>query len=817
MRPRFIIRIAASIVCLVVANAVQAVEFQPLRANVGRVLEALEFLGTPLPPDVLSKIERATQARDAEALQAALAPQVLLEGTIRSDELVETRLGQAPAKLQQAGYTPVLIRGANPAHLSSALRLTSPDAGPRYAGMTTLSAQRMQRTHLEETQEKTARPERFLALELYTSAPLKPELSGLDVEYLLGLVYSSASGTRTTRIALSLAKAEKQADGVPVSFEIRPAVPVRLRVEDSDGKPATARFTFRDAAGHVYPPQANRLAPDLYFQRQIYRRDGEEVLLPPGRLTMIYTRGPEYRTLQREITIPREGSAEISVRLERWIDPAAHGFFSGDHHIHGAGCAHYTSPTEGVKPDDMMRQVEGEGLNVGCVLTWGPCFEYQRNFFSPKVDRLSQPLTLLKYDIEISGFGSEALGHVCLLNLTDQTFPGSDGTKTKGWPKWTTPVLRWAKQQGAVTGYAHSASGLEVAPAAASKRLLDRYDTDHDGQLTTSETANAILPFSLPEMDRDRNAGISEAEMVAAHEHAAIALPNFAVPEMNGVGAMEVCVSVAEGVCDFISSMDTARIAEWNMWYHILNCGFSLKTSGETDFPCISGERVGQGRGYVQLGRRSQIEYKDWCEELARGRSYVSDGFAHALGFTVNGVAPGFGSVELSAPGRVQVRALVAFAPETPRTVAQGTLVPPDGRQFIGDVVNLHGPRTDDAVVGGFRQVEIVLNGQPVASREVPADGQTHALEFEIEVGRSSWVALRQFPQLHTNPVDVFVGGRPIRASGRSALWCVETIEQLWRNRSARLPDHERDAAKETFDRAIETYRRIAREASSGH
>ena len=106
-------------------------------------------------------------------------------------------------------------------------------------------------------------------------------------------------------------------------------------------------------------------------------------------------------------------------------------------------------------------------MNVGCVLTWGPCYDYQRRFFGPRPDGLSEPLTLIKYDVEVSGFGSQALGHVCLLNLRDQTYPGSEGTATKGWPTWTTPVLRWAKGQGAVTGYAHSGSGLEIEPAAA--------------------------------------------------------------------------------------------------------------------------------------------------------------------------------------------------------------------------------------------------------------------------------------------------------------------------------------------------------------
>src|SRR5207247_2576305 len=196
-----------------------------------------------------------------------------------------------------------------------------------------------------------------------------------------------------------------------------------------------------------------------------YRHSGGIGHLPPGELTMIYGRGPEYRQLERKITVPESpGKAfpgpEIKVKLQRWSNPMDYGFYSGDHNIHAAGCAHYTNPTEGVLAEDMFLHVKGEGMNVGCNLTWGPCYDFQRQFFEPTAHKISEPLTVLKYDIEVSGFGSQALGHVCLLNLRDQTYPGSEGTKTKGWPTWTTPLMRWAKAQGAYTGYAHSANGL---------------------------------------------------------------------------------------------------------------------------------------------------------------------------------------------------------------------------------------------------------------------------------------------------------------------------------------------------------------------
>jgi hypothetical protein len=112
--------------------------------------------------------------------------------------------------------------------------------------------------------------------------------------------------------------------------------------------------------------------------------------------------------------------------------------------------------------------------------------------------------------------------------------------------------------------------------------------------------------------------------------------------------------------------------------------------------------------------------------------------------------------------------------------------------------------------------VEIVVNGRPTASSEVPADGAIHELSLEIDIRESSWVALRQFPQLHTNPVDVLVGGKPIRASRKSALWCIETIRQLWRNRGEGIPEAERAEARSAFDEAIERFRRIAAEAAEG-
>jgi hypothetical protein len=794
-------------------------EGQPLAANVERVAEALQYLGTPLPADLRGALASAGQARDAKKLQEILDARVLLSVHINPEARVRVARGPAPAVLQQAGYTPVLVKVVNESRGTQRLRIGSPQAGPVYAGMARLSSERMQQQHLREDENTSGRTDRFLELEMFTAPPMTPNLSGLDVEYAVALIYSSEPGRREATIRFDAGQGTEDLGfraEVPVLFSVKPAVPVTISVRDHDGTPTTGRFLFVDRQGHVFPPQAKRLAPDLFFQKHIYRAHGETVLLPPGELTMSYGRGPEYRWLERKVTVPApDGQSatapEIAVTLERWVHPAARGFYSGDHHIHASGCAHYTSPTQGVDPKDMFRQVKGEGLNVGSVLTWGPGFDHQKQFFAPAINPLSEPHTLIKYDIEVSGFGSEALGHVVLLNLQEQIYPGADGSK--GWPSWTLPVLRWAKAQGGIVGYAHSGSGLQIDAGAATTRLLGGLDANKDGRLDGAEAARGLLPQPFAEIDANRDGAIGEPELKASHERVDDELPNYAIPELNSVGAQEIFVTAAHGVADFISAMDTDRISEWNAWYHLMNAGLAVKASGETDFPCMSGTRVGQGRSYVQLGKQDGVNYPAWCRAVAGGSSYVSDGYAHAFDFAVEGKSSGE-VLDLAGPGKVMVKARVAFSPETPLESAYGAVVPIGGRRHVGDtVIKREAQAQDPLYQRGERLVEVIVNGRVAGSRVVPADGREHAIEVPVTVERSSWIAVRQFPQLHTNPVRVAVAGRPIRASRRSAEWALACIDQLWRERAQRIAPGERADAERAYEDARTIYRRIAAES----
>src|SRR5262249_27969087 len=89
------------------------VEGQPLAANVKRVLQALDYLGAPLPADTHRALKAACDDQDAVKIQQLLDPQVLL--TVHLNPEVRVKVGRGPAKatLQQAGYTPALVKVTN--------------------------------------------------------------------------------------------------------------------------------------------------------------------------------------------------------------------------------------------------------------------------------------------------------------------------------------------------------------------------------------------------------------------------------------------------------------------------------------------------------------------------------------------------------------------------------------------------------------------------------------------------------------------------------------------------------------------------------
>ena len=85
-------------------------------------------------------------------------------------------------------------------------------------------------------------------------------------------------------------------------------------------------------------------------------------------------------------------------------------------------------------------------------------------------------------------------------------------------------------------------------------------------------------------------------------------------------------------------------------------------------------------------------------------------------------------------------------------------------------------------------------------------------MEFEIDVKRSSWVAVRIFPSAHTNPIWVEVADQPVRASRRSAEWCLRGVDQCWAQKARFYAKKEKEEAERAYEHARQVYRRILTE-----
>jgi hypothetical protein len=629
----------------------------------------------------------------------------------------------------------------NEARVTAPLAVQSPNSGRVYVPSRGTPAARMELTDVDVRN-------RWADISIYDRAPMRPRLSGFDIEYVILQVSSRDAGQRSATLSFNVGQGSQDIgfrNDIEVLFTALPAHQVRLRVADEHGRPTTAGFLIKDQWDRVYPNISKRLEPDFFFQPQVYRRDGESIALPSGAYTFTVTRGPEYLTHTERVQV--NGPKELSFKLARWIDPSRDGWYSGDHHIHSAGCSHYENPTEGVTPESMWPQIEGEALNVASVLIWGPSYYHQKQFFNGQDHPLSKPDRLMRYDLEISGFPSSHAGHLVLLGVKDQDYPGTK--RLEDWPTWTFPILRWAKGQGAVTGFAHSGWGLEVRSAE---------------------------------------------------------LPNYEMPGFDGIGANEYIVDVTHpDTVDFISMGDTPYVWELNIWYHTLNTGFRTRISGETDFPCIYDDNIGLARSYCKV--EGGLTYRKWIDAVQRGRNYVSDGRSHLLDFSVNGVEAGVGQSEaaLERPGRVKVSVRVAARlDEQPNEAI---------RQLRYDEKPYW--TIERARIGNSREVpvELVVNGAVVATQKVVADGTPRTLTFEAAIDHSSWIAARILPSSHTNPVFAIVGGRPIRASRRSAQWCVDAVNQCWTQKASRIRASELDAARKAYDHALQVYRQRLAEA----
>jgi hypothetical protein len=199
-------------------------------------------------------------------------------------------------------------------------------------------------------------------------------------------------------------------------------------LDDDTGKPVPCRVHFRSPDGIPFQPHGHHnqvnsnldtwhidVGGDVRLGQITYAyTDGTcQGWLPRGEVLVDVARGFEYEPIRECITIV-PGQRELTLRLKRWTDMNAKGWYSGDSHVHFLS-------SQGAHTESM-----GEDLNVVNLLQsqWGSLFTNTEDFTGePSVSRVGDNIVYVSQENR-----QHFMGHMILWGLKKPIMPWcSDG------------------------------------------------------------------------------------------------------------------------------------------------------------------------------------------------------------------------------------------------------------------------------------------------------------------------------------------------------------------------------------------------------
>src|SRR6185503_15830475 len=162
---------------------VKNVELQPLVAQVKRVIEATDYLGSPLNAADKKTLEGAFKKSDAdeagEAIQRVLDKYCLIGVNINPESRVKVAPGPARPELVEKGWRQFLVKIHNEAGVTAELRTVSPNALSLFdSGSASTASDKAYRKRGDSSQPNPA--ELWLDLQMFNKQPLREQLSGLN-------------------------------------------------------------------------------------------------------------------------------------------------------------------------------------------------------------------------------------------------------------------------------------------------------------------------------------------------------------------------------------------------------------------------------------------------------------------------------------------------------------------------------------------------------------------------------------------------------------------------------------------------------------
>jgi dipeptidyl aminopeptidase/acylaminoacyl peptidase len=255
---------------------------------------------------------------------------------------------------------------------------------------------------------------------------------------------------------------------------LRPHGRLRLSVTNARGEAMPARISVTGADARGWAPDGAWRHADDGFDRQIRPfemtyfqtgRAGSAVLsIPPGRYTVLATRGLEYGAVTRTADVSAGGAAEIRIALPRLADLPARGWWSGDLHVHMNYGGHYRAD-----PATLRAQAEAEDLHVVEDLIVN---KEQRipdvARFAGALDPVSTAATLIKHDEE---YHTSYWGHTAHLGLAEHLilpiYAAYANTPAASLFPDNSAIFDLSHAQHGVSGYVHPFDSPLPDPAAA--------------------------------------------------------------------------------------------------------------------------------------------------------------------------------------------------------------------------------------------------------------------------------------------------------------------------------------------------------------
>jgi hypothetical protein len=211
---------------------------------------------------------------------------------------------------------------------------------------------------------------------------MRPALIAL---FLAG-VWLTAQATRDASLSVKILDAA----GKPT--------PARVRLLDAQGKPPKATGAQAGSTAPLHPPAAaiavmygrNDVAEGYLLQPDgaFYVDGGFDLSVPPGTYSLIVSKGQEY--LRQSLTLEAGPGRRLerTIRLGRWIDMPARGWYSADDHVHIR-----RSPRDNPA---ILRWFAAEDIHAGNLLQMGDFWTtvYSQYEFG-KAGRYSEPGYLL--------------------------------------------------------------------------------------------------------------------------------------------------------------------------------------------------------------------------------------------------------------------------------------------------------------------------------------------------------------------------------------------------------------------------------------